>query len=427
MGAELRPGRSFVGLAVVALLMGCSTNQSPIPSATASPAPSVAVATPGPGAPSPTPFASCSPTLTRTPTATRAPTEPGPAWVEREVPEYTTDGGADLAMTVAGEDELIHVAVSNLEGAWNEGDDASVYLRTGNDGRTWSQRLLVGGMDPRLAAAGRNVYLAFEAFGCGQGVGFMRNADHGRRRAWSSLACLTRTQNYMGSPAIAATGRLVYVASSNDETGRVAVHVSRDHGKTWTRVPLGSASDEDGYPGGAVAVAATGHLVAVAWEKRDVTYARVSVDAGRHWGPIGRLADGITKSASARGGRLAFSGAHGTCGEEVDSGVAAWGRISADPGAWVDVPMPGVAGSCSGPGGGFMALGPNANLGVLYHPDADDCAWTTSADDGATWGAPEVLPWCADELSIIWTADGRRFVLHNGGMDEYPVVLAVSP
>lgn len=425
MGAELRPGRSFVGLAVIALLIACSTNQSPIPSATASPAPSVAVATPRSGAPSPTPIASPSPTPT--PTATRAPIEPGQAWVEREVPEYTTEGGADLAVTVEGEDEFIHVAVSNLEGAWNEGGDASVYLRTRNDGRTWSQRLMVGGMDPRLAAAGRNVYLAVEAYRCGEGVGFMRNADHGRRGAWFTLACLTRAQNYMGSPAIAATGRLVYVASSNDETGRVAVHVSRDRGRTWTRVPLGSASDEDGYPGGDVVVAATGHRVVVAWEKRDVTYARVSEDAGRHWGPTGRVADGMTHSASARGGRLALSGAHWTCGAEVDPGVATWGRISGDPGAWVAVPMPGAVRSCSGHGGGFLELGPNANLGVLYYPDADDCAWTTSADDGATWGAPEVLPWCADELSIIWTADGRRFVLHNGGKDEYPYVLAVSP
>ena len=344
----------------------------------------------------------------------------GTSWARRPVPEYTTAGGADVAVTTDGTTRYAHVVVSNLEEAWVNGDDASVYLRTRTDGRTWNQRLMVGGYDPRIAAGGRYVYLVFEAYRCGEGVGLMRNSDHGRRGAWSAVTCLTRTSNYMGSPAIAAAGGLVYVASSNDATGRVEVHVSRDRGRTWSRTKLGAAVDREGSPGGQPIVVAAGRLAAIAWENGGATYVRVSKDGGRHWAKPIKLADGWPKSASARGTRLAFTGIAGSC-DESDAGGTAWGRLWDDSGSPVAVPITQTVRSCYVAWDARLVVGPDASLGVVSYTDANGCRteWKTSRDGGASWSPPEPLPGCVSEpSSIVWGSDGALVLLAGGGDDD---------
>ena len=222
----------------------------------------------------------------------------GTSWVERDIPVFTTSGGADVDSTADGDTRYVHAVVSNIEEGWPLGDhadDASEYIRTRSDGRQWGNPLLIGGMVPRLAASGHHVYLTYEAYACGSGIAVRRNNDHGRRGAWSSVICLTRNAELdsMWGPDIAAAGRFVYVVSRSRPLHAAVVRVSRDHGRTWTHASLGHATDT-------VSVAAAGHVAVVAWTDRGVSYARLSLDGGRHWRPKVRLPAGRVTSAAAR-------------------------------------------------------------------------------------------------------------------------------
>ena len=326
-------------------------------------------------------------------------------WIDRRVPTVVTAGGAELGRTVDSDRTYLHAVVANEEDACGTSadvQDGSVYLRTGSDGRNWGQRRRICGIDARVVAAGRHVYVAVEARRCGYGVGILRNNDHGRRAAWSSLGCLSRTPNDMGRPGLGATGRFVYVGSANGRTGRVGVHISRDHGRNWNWVGLGWAYD-DGEPGGDVAVAATGRSVAVAWTTRGVTRVRVSRDTGRHWARAVRLPAGLT-SASGRGARLALSGYD-------DAHRTAWVRVWSTGSGW--------HGSVSPPGADgrpLVALRGTSSLAVVScardaTTDTWSPTWVTSPDDGLVWGTPELIPGTCAE-AFVWGPGGHAWVLH---------------
>lgn len=339
------------------------------------------------------------------------------SWVVRSaVPETTDIGPADLAATVAGDTEYIHTVTPVEE--LLDGADGAVYWRSGDGGRQWRQRFEMGGWSPQLAAAGRQVYIAYQDYGC-VGIGVRRNSEHGRRRAWSGPTCLARTAQLAGSPEVAAADRFVYVASAGDARGRVAVHVSRDRGRTWSRVPLGSSRDESGEADGSVAVAATGRLAAVAWTDRNVSYVRISEDGGRRWSSPVRLSDGRVTSAAARDGRLAVSGLG-------DDGVP-WVRLRAEDGTWRSITLPSTR---DGPpevpcyGESWVVLGPAGGVAVPYADcrwdglvGGDDLRnrWVTTTDDGATWSTPDPLPGDVDEsIPIVWARDGRAYMLFYG-------------
>jgi hypothetical protein len=404
-----------VAAAVTVVIAACSPNPTQSPPASASLASSVAAGTlvpsgsPPPSVPTPVPVASMG------------------AWIVRPVLDYTTSGGADLASTVSGKTQFIHVVVSNLEEGMEGGFDASVYFRTRNAGLGWEDRLLIGGMSPRIAAAGANVYVAFEAYGCQGGAGVLRNSDHGRRGTWAPLTCVTRNQA-MGSedaPAIAATGSLVYVASIDEGTGRVAIGISRDRGRTWRRVDLGPARPDGSGIVGAVAVAATGRLAAVAWSDRGATFTRVSLDAGVHWGASSAL-PGRVASASARGSRLAFGGA----ADDGSSSVFMWAARD----GWGEIAVPAIPPtSPAEPRTATVALGAGTSVAVTHavcHSTdwagvEGDTWWATSPDGGVTWKPLEPLPVCAGDAPIVWGADGRAFLLVPGEEEGY--ALAVHP
>jgi hypothetical protein len=341
-----------------------------------------------------------------------------PAWVEHDLDADTTAGGADLAATVDGETTFVHVVASNLEEAWENGDDASVYLRTANEGRKWGKQLMIGGGSPRIATAGRRVYVAFAAYQCGGGIGVLRNGDHGLRRAWSDVTCLTRDQGGMSSLAIAATRDRVYVASADDATGRVAVRVSDDRGRTWRRVRLGVAHINEDEEVGPVEVAANGSMAAVAWSDDGVVVARVSTDSGRHWRPVANVAPGSVHSASAHGSRVALAG--------FDGEGSPWVRVSTAAGDWraIAIPEAGTR-SMSDSWVAEVALGPGSGM-ALVTCAGGDARWATSADDGATWEEPQRVRDCPDEMSMLWTADGRAVLLHSDG-DEVQYALAAGP
>src|SRR2546423_12460068 len=70
---------------------------------------------------------------------------------------------------------------------------------------------------------------------------------------------------------------------------------------------IGPARGDESGTVGPVSVAATGRLVAVAWSDRGATLARVSIDAGGHWGNPTPLLERAS-SAAAADSRLAFGG-----------------------------------------------------------------------------------------------------------------------
>ena len=424
MRARRLVGRPLVSVWLAALVMGCSANLPPMPTATAEGTATVAEATPaeatpaggtqGPTTPAPSSFPSTS--------ASPIPSQAASEWVVRDVPEYTTTGGADLTRTVDGSTGYVHVVVSNLEEAWEGFNDASVYLRTEDDGRTWSKRLLVGGMFPQLASSGRHVYLAYEAYACGGGIGVLRNDQHGLRRAWAPVSCVTPSGSVgsEGSPAIAASGKLVYVAASNDTNGRIVAHVSRDRGRTWSHVRLGSAHETDGFPGGLVKVAATRDLAAVAWTDRDRTLVRVSTDAGRHWGRTTLLAAGGVTAGSGAGPRLAFTGA-------TRDGLP-WLRVRRDDGTWERVALPGGR-----LGAGSVALGDAASITYaacgFELPDGSigPSTWVTSSD-GETGVSRGSLPQCDATDPMLLAVDGQSYLVAGAtGEDDYTYGLAASP
>jgi hypothetical protein len=395
---------------MIALVAGCSPSATTTTSVSHSPSASAAAATATPTRIAPRADPESAPTPTATPV-------PAPAWAEHDLSAYTTAGGADLAATVDGETTFVHVVASNLEEAWENGDDASVYLRTANEGRTWRKQLMLGGYSPRIATAGRRVYVAFAAYQCRSGIGVLRNRDHGRRGAWSDVTCLTREHGGLSSLAIAATGDLVYVASADEATGRVAVRISGDRGRIWKRVRLGVAHMNEDEVVGPVEVAASGSMAAVAWSDDGVVVARVSTDSGRHWRSLADVAAGSVHSASAHGSRVALAG--------FDSEGSPWIRAWTDAGDWRAIAIPDAGTrSMSDSWVAEVALGPGAGT-ALVTCAGGDAYWAISADGGATWEEPRRVRDCPDEMSVLWTADGRAFVIHSDGDEGY--ALAAGP
>jgi hypothetical protein len=342
-------------------------------------------------------------------------------WVARPVPEDTTHGGADVAGTIEGQSRFIHVVVSNLEEGWEDAADASVYTRTSSEGGRWEQRLLIGGMNPAIAAAGREVYLAFHAYGCDSGLGFLRNPDHGHLESWSAVSCLTKDSRFT-SAAIAASGSLVLVTSVDEQSAEVALWVSNDHGQTWAEGRLGSAGGTEPGSVGSVEVAATDHLAAVAWVDRGVTVARISQDAAGHWGNPTPIADGAVRSASAQDSRVAFSGASIADGSP-------WGQIWTEGGDWRAMSLPSSGPRPhSLPWTTYVILEPPPGVVVAAHSDAEPCAlvWWSSADDGATWEPRGTAPGCASDAAVLWTRE-QQAVLQYDEEQADGYVLWVSP
>lgn len=402
---------SSVGLLVVALTIGCTPNTSF--------APSIDSASPRLTAPSPTSTLAGPPTTSASRSA--VPIGPSPAWVDRSLKE---ESGfvAGLAATTQAGSLSFHALVSEEE-VLDDGLDAEVYLRTRDEGRTWGERRLIRGTDSKIATAGQHVYVATYAYECG-GVGVLRNNDDGRAAAWSVPSCLTRNRDLDSewAPEITATASDVYVTSVDQETNDVAVWVSHDSARTWTRQVLGKAS-LDGCCIGPLKVAATNDLVAVTWTDGGVTMTRISSDGGSEWGGVTRLSIGYPTSASARDSRLAFGGAGPT--------GSSWASILSE-GQWesVEVPSPQMRSDIV-PDASSIALGPEMRFGVLYCESAasdgpNDPVWVAAVDGApdVNWGTPERLPGgCVDFPAVVWTDDGILATLIQG--DEESPVLAV--
>src|SRR2546423_5266717 len=186
---------------------------------------------------------------------------------------------------------------------------------------------------------------------------------------------------------------------------------------------IGPARGDESGTVGPVSVAATGRLVAVAWSDRGATLARVSIDAGGHWGNPTPLLERAS-SAAAADSRLAFGGTS----KDGAPAVSIWTESE----AWRALAVPEARLAPSTYHGAAVALGPATSLAVTYLAScpaeetqpAGDTRWTNSPDGGVTWRALPPLPRCAGGSPILWRSDGRAFLLFYG--DE-SYVLAVHP
>ena len=105
---------------------------------------------------------------------------------------------------------------------------------------------------------------------------------------WGKTVALTKKKGRVDAPSIAASGKHVYVAWIDANTGQVRVARSTDGGKTFARTVIGKTTalspDNDGLRGSA-SIGAAGNAVAVAWiaSGSGAVKARVSTNGGKKW------------------------------------------------------------------------------------------------------------------------------------------------
>ena len=341
-------------------------------------------------------------------------------WPKYRIPAYTTAGGADLAVPGRSSPRVLHAVVSNLEEAWPGYRDASVYARSDDGGQTWRQRVMLGGLSPSVAAAGRHAYLAYQAYACGEGIGVQRSAHRGTKGTWSPVACLSRDGDGISwsAPSIRSVGRHVYVSATEGHRHIASLWVSHDHGRTWLHTRLRTRDK----PLSEVRVAARGALVVAEWNEGRSAFARISTDHGRHWKSRVLVHPGVVVDVAASGSRLAISGV-----DHLVPWLSTWSH-----GAWVNVAIPDAD-----PGTAIdwpeyrIALRGEDRIGLLYDacggPEPPSTVWVTSADGGKTWDEPVHVKNCfAEEARVVWSRSGEVFVL-NGMGEGYGVRVGPAP
>jgi hypothetical protein len=345
-----------------------------------------------------------------------------------------------LARTATNSIEYLHSVTSTIDGASTHFPNGAWYRRTTSDGAAWSKvrRLnpvahLVDGVS--LATAGRYVFTAWvrrAETGKARMLYVRRNTNHGNLGAWSDRIRLTSKTARIDEPSIAASGEHVLVAFTNARTGTIRLRSSNDRGRTWTArslgtttatLPIGACSWCDantrrrtGHP----IVVATGNEFAAFWvsDGGGTVRARISTDAGAHWGPaatLGSAGSGGIASATAGGDRIAVAWSDGT--------TPGWYRVWAG-GVWqpaAPIPPRDVD---PGPPLGYgrtptVALRGAASLGVAYTVIYADLqghstlVWRESPDEGAVWFADESISIPTEVVfnntaSIVWRAEALR-------------------
>jgi hypothetical protein len=208
------------------------------------------------------------------------------------------------------------------------------YTRSGSDGDNWRAPLRLNprdrhGADPTIAASGSTVYVAWvqvrqaDLDEAGPRVLFVRaNRAHGSS-AWDAPVRLTTTTGVVVGPRIAAAGRNVYVAYTDGRTGDVRVAVSNDRGRSWTTRTVGSTTrDVDGRRDAGVSVAGERGVALVSWISNGTGTVKVrgSFESGLRW------ADTRTIGSGADPGTATSAGVHDIGGALawVDGGKLRW-------------------------------------------------------------------------------------------------------
>jgi len=274
-------------------------------------------------------------------------------------------------------------------------------------------------------------------------IRFVRNTDNGASSGWKAIDTIVGSGR-VDRPTIAAAGSRVYIAYTNADNGQVRVRRSSDNGASFqlldTVLGTTTATGGDGGFAGSPVIAASGDVVAVAWDTSTGIWARFSTNRGNTFGSAKQLTTDSTRwlAATARGGRVAF--------------------------AWIE---PDDAGSLRiwkngtlGPARQFRAFGTGhpdlkafepaialtgkSRVGVSYsvcitdacnEEGGADIHWRESVDNGATWKARVIVgSHTASDTrrfnaspSVLFPSAGKRIVLFNaGGGDVYRDLVRVG-
>lgn len=168
-----------------------------------------------------------------------------------------------------------------------------MYSRSGDDGHAWTAPVPLTGIhqpvtgNPRVAASGANVYVAWHGLHDGSGIlkiYLTRSHDHGA--TWQPARIVSDGD----SPAAAATwpsvnscGDAVHVAWADARHGtpEIRLRSSPDAGHSWA--PVRHVSSADGFSSWVPSVACRGSEVHVAWsdERHNVDETGAPYDCGR--------------------------------------------------------------------------------------------------------------------------------------------------
>jgi hypothetical protein len=236
------------------------------------------------------------------------------------------DYGRALARTVSSTTSYLHEQYTFVN-TTNPG----VYYRRGNStGSAWGTPKRMnrsGGYAEHgaIAAAGKDVYVAYEVIGSYAGfvptdprsIAIRVNTNHGSSTAWLGSRTLS-TVARVGRPSVAATGTYGYAVYTDADSGGIVFASNTGVNAAavgWVTRNIGlttrEAKNGNGFEGEPV-VAAVGALVLVAWISQDGgrIVAKVSTDHGVTW-PVGPTTLATAQvwdlSAAAASGRLGLA------------------------------------------------------------------------------------------------------------------------
>ncbi len=356
-------------------------------------------------------------------------------------------GGALARAVDGGTTTLVQVSSSGYAGSKpvkNTGPYMPVYLnRSTNGGASWSSSTRVNpgnkhGFWPVTAASGRKVAVAWvsaaKVFNLGATaprVLWVRVSTNSGSGSWGSAQRITSTSGRVDHPSIAISGSTVVVGYTNAATGDVKVATSKDRGRTWKTVKVGTTSVK-GFGGrtGLVNVAVSGKTIAVAWiaSLHGSTKVRISTNTGTSFGTATSLPGAQDMAGLAiAGSRIGVAWLDGNLNVRIRTS-GTWGPKRVVPTGWgldengspSTYQLYGPAIALFGTAGiAAAASGEYTFCGGCDPGNGSDLVWSESSTNGAMWTSPDRIALASDTSryndmpSIVWTSATERYVLVN--------------
>ncbi len=370
----------------------------------------------------------------------------GVGWAPpRTVRGATWTSGKSLARTTHGTASYLHTVVTLdlIQNHWvtDHGPYLGVYYkRSANGGGRYGPSVRLNPINKHgdrgaVASQGANVYGIWVSqtkwikySRTAPRVLYIRSNKHSGVGAFGAAHRLTPLAGRVDYPAVATYGNFVYVAYTDASSGKVRVAISRNGGRTWATVTLGSTTQtfSDGKAG-MPSVSATGALVVVAWtaDASGKVIAKTSTSAGRTWtGATLDTASSSDVATAAGSGRLAVAWV-GPDGLRLRTWQASvWGpvAVAAAPGvptdySWATTPAIALLGT-----GQVGATWGACHLDCSTGEPKVDLLWTESTDGGLTFPFRQVIAigmfsgpnypqnWYP---SLVWGSATSRYVMYS--------------